>query len=338
MSLFLVALLGVISFAGCGGGQSSSRPSSSSDTITVVDMADRNVEITKNVESVATLYGILTSYVTALGKADKLVAAPFTSDFFKMVHPVFETIGTVGRGQVDMEALARFNPDLFFHRASDISTLEAVQEMGIPAVGVFAETPEDITVLLSLLGKVLGAEDRAVELATYYGQMIDKAKAISKDIPPEKRKSAIVMGSQLGTVANGSMLQSFMIETAGGTNSASEVSSIEIWPVVGTETIFAWNPDFIFITNNSSARYGPQTLMADPAWANLTAVKEKQVYLVPSDKDSWEFPGISSALGSLWMLSAMYPDRFSREQLDAEAKEFYKKVYNLDVTPELMGY
>jgi hypothetical protein len=38
------------------------------------------------------------------------------------------------------------------------------------------------------------------------------------------------------------------------------------------------------------------------------------------------------------MLSAMYPDKVSREQIEAQAEEFYKKVYNLDATPELLGY
>ena len=337
--LLIMALMFVASITGCGGRQRPDSPSSSSDgTITLVDMASREVEITENVESVALLYGVTTSYITALGKADKLVAAPFTGDFFKMVNPVFETVGSVGRGQVDMEALARFNPDLFIHRASDISTLDAVKELGIPSMGVFAENRDDIAALMTLLGKALGAGDRAVELIAYYGRMLDKARDISRDIPEDKKKSAIVMGSRIGSVANGDMLQSFMIETAGGVNCAKEVQSTEIWPVVGTETIFSWNPDFIFITNNSSINYSRETLMADPAWANLTAVKEKQVYQVPSDKDSWEFPGISSALGSLWMLSAMYPDKLNKEQIDAQAKEFYKKVYNLDATPELLGY
>ena len=337
----MAALVLILSSTGCGGGQRPASPSSSqspSGTITVVDMAGREVEITENIESVAVLYGVTTSYIVALGKADKLVAAPFTGDFFKMVDPVFETVGTVGRGQVDMEALARFNPDLFIHRASDISTLDAVRELGIPSMGVFAENRDDIAALMTLLGKTLGAGDRAVELIAYYGRMLDKARDISGDIPADKRKSAIVMGSRIGSVANGDMLQSFMIETAGGINRAKDVQSIEIWPVVGTETIFGWNPDFIFITNSSSANYGVESLMADPAWANLTAVKEKQVYLVPSDKDSWEFPGISSALGSLWMLSVMYPDKLDKEQMDAQAREFYKKAYNLDVTPEIMGY
>ena len=338
LSPFLIIFIIAISLAGCGGGQRSDLPPSSTGTITVVDMADREVTIPENVESVALVYGVVTSYIVALGKADKITAVGWTTDFFKMAHPVFETVGTVGTGQVDLEALARLNPDLFIHRASDIKTLDAVKELGIPSMGVMAETQDDITAMLTLLGKVLGAGDRAEELIEYYDRMLDKVRDLSRDIPAEKRKSVVVMGSRIGSVANGDMLQSFMIETAGGINSAKEVASVEIWPVVGTETIFDWNPDFIFISNSRNPGYNAETLTADPAWANMTAVKEKQVYLVPSEKDSWEFPGVSNALGSLWMLSVMYPDKFGKEQIDAEAREFYKKVYNLDVTQEFLGY
>ena len=336
--MLLVALMFAMSFTSCGGGQRAADPALSTAAITITDMAGREVKISENVESVALIYGIITSYIVALGKADKLKAVVFTSDFFKMTHPVFETIGSIGKGQVDMEALARLNPDLFIHRASDIRTLNAVQELGIPAIGIMAENRDDITAMLSLLGKALGAEERAAELIAYYGQMLDRAIDITGDIVADKRKSAIVMGSRLGSVANGDMLQSLMIETAGGINSAKDVVSTEIWPVVGTETIFDWNPDFLFLTNSSSANYSVESLLSDPAWANLAAVKKKQVYRVPSDLDSWEFPGISSALGALWMVSVMYPDRFSREQLDAAAKEFYKMAYNLDVTSELLVY
>ena len=341
LSPLLAALLFTLSLAGCGD-RHSTPPVSPAGTVTVVDMAGRTVEIPENVNSVATLYGIATSYIVALGKADKLVAAPFTSDFFKMLHPVFENLGSVGRGRLDIEALARFKPDLFIGRADDVDTLNSAQELGIPAIGVAAETRDDITALLSLFGKVFGAGDRADELITYYGRLLDKAKDISGDIPADKKKSAIVMSARIGSVANGTMLQSLMIETAGGINCAKDVPSAEIWPVVGTETIFEWNPDFIFNTNSGpssgASRKNVETLTTDPAWANLTAVKEKHVYIVPADKDTWEFPGVSSALGSLWMLSTMYPDRLGREQFDAVVREFYEKVYNLDVTSELMGY
>ena len=338
LSSLLASLMLVMSLTGCGGDRQSTSPPPSAGTITIVDMAGREVDIPKNVESVALAWGVITSYIVALGKADKLAAVGYLSDFFKMVHPAFKSVGTVGRGQVDIEAVAQLNPDLFLHRASDITTLNAVQNLGIPAVGVMAETQEDITAMLSLLGKALSAEERAGELIDYYGRMLEKTRDLSRDIPVDKRKSAIVMGTRLGSVANGAMLQSFMIETAGGINRAKEVTSTEIWPVVGTETIFKWNPDFIFITNNNSSGYSVETLLTDPAWTNLAAVKERRVYLVPSDMDSWEFPGVSSALGALWMLSKMYPDKFSEGQIDAQAKEFYKIVYNLDVTSELLGY
>ena len=159
----LAAAIIVISLTGCGGPHPIPPPSSAG-TITVVDMAGRTVEISANVESVALVYGVITSYITALGKADKLSAIVSTNDFFKMIHPVFETVGTIGRAQVDMEAIAQLNPDLFIHRASDINTLNAVQGLGIPSIGIMAENQDDITATLSLLGKALGAEDRADEL------------------------------------------------------------------------------------------------------------------------------------------------------------------------------
>ena len=340
-ALFLTALLLATSFAGCGGDRMSTSPSFTGAAITVVDMTGREVIIPENVESIAYTYIGLNGYISALGKADKIAAAAYGGDFYRILHPVFENLGTVGRGEGDMEALAQLNPDLFIQRSSMDRSINAARELGIPTIGIVSENQDDVTALLSLLGKALGVEERARELSDYFGQLFDMARELAGDIPDEKRKSAVFMGTRIGSVANGDMLQSFMIETAGGVNLAKDVKSIiteGVWPVIGTEMIFNWNPDFIFISNHAASNYNVETLMSEPAWAELTAVKTKQVYRLPSELDSWELPGLSSALGPLWMLSAMYPDKFNREQLDAQVREFYKKAYNLDVTPELLGY
>ena len=34
----------------------------------------------------------------------------------------------------------------------------------------------------------------------------------------------------------------------------------------------------------------------------------------------------------------MYPEKLSNEVFGDLIKEFYKKIYNLEVTPELLGY
>jgi len=96
LSALMAALMFTISLAGCGGGQRVSAPASSDGKIKVVDMAGREVEIPENVRSVAIIYGVITSYIVALGKADKLAAVGFKNDFFMRAHPVFETVGTVG--------------------------------------------------------------------------------------------------------------------------------------------------------------------------------------------------------------------------------------------------
>ncbi len=58
------------------------------------------------------------------------------------------------------------------------------------------------------------------------------------------------MGSSIGKVADGSMLQGEMLERAGAINCAADMQATELWPTAGTEQIFKWNPEYIFITNS----------------------------------------------------------------------------------------
>lgn len=308
------------------------------ETITVTDQVGRTVEIPKDVQSVACAYGVATNLIVSLGASDKLVAMGFTSDFFNMVNPNLANVGTVGRGKVDMEAIAKLQPDLFVHKAMDTETLEAVQALGIPTIGISAESQEDISVVLTLLGQALSMEDEAAALLAYYDTLMQKAKDLTADIPEADKKTAIVMGSEIGKVADGTMLQSEMIETAGGINPAKDVPVTQTWAIVGTEELFGWDPDFIFVTSSTTNEYTPEEILNDAAWANVSAVKSGNVTLVPSVLDSWEFPGVGSALGALWMISEMYPDKLSEADFNAIVAEFYKTVYNIEVTPEILGY
>ena len=237
-----------------------------------------------------------------------------------------------------MEAMAKLNPDVFIHRATDVDTLKSVSALGIPSIGIAPESTEEILQTVLLLGKVLGVEERANILMDYYNERVEFAKNITSNIPVDKRYTAIVMGSEIGKVASGNMLQSYLIETAGGINMAKDIESKEIWPVVGAEKIFQWNPDFIFLTNSIASKYNLDDLMTDPAWSELNAVKNKRVLLVPSDRDSWEFPGLATVLGFLWMLNQMYPALYSEEEFLLEVDEFYDTAYGITFTKDYLGY
>ncbi|HZK24414.1 MAG TPA: ABC transporter substrate-binding protein [Oscillospiraceae bacterium] len=305
---------------------------------TVTDQAGRQVKLPDDVETVAMMFSIPTSLLLALGVGDRLVAVGATWGIQTLIEPSLETIGTVGRGQLDMESLAAYNPDVFLHKASDPATLEVVAKLGIPALGLTTESTAEVLEAITVLGEVFNRQARAAELVEYYHSKMELANRIVAQIPADERKTAIVMGSEIGKVAGGNMLQSFMIETAGGINCAQDVESQQAWPVVGTEKIFAWNPDFIFCTNGSASEYEAADLLHDPTWQNMNAVKNNRVLLVPTDKDSWEYPSLSTCLGFLWMLCQMYPEYYSEADFLQEVDLFYQTAYGMTFNLEFLGY
>lgn len=350
-ALLLAALILLASMVltGCGGNGSGgntdvsgSAPGtviSETDTeLTVVDQAGREVTVAKDPESIALCYRVVIRFLINLGCGDRITGIGKSEPFLEEVQPSLKDCTDVGKGVADIEALAELKPDLFIHKASDVETLDAVQKIGIPAIGIDVETPENMITALDLLGKVCGEEQKAQELISYYEKSIERSRSLAGSIDDKERVTAIVMGSSIGKVADGSMLQGKMLEIAGAVNCAADLKATELWPAAGTEQIFKWDPDFIFITGSEGAVYTAEDIYNDPAWSELKAVKNRHVMVMPSESDSWEFPGVISALGIDYMMSAMYPDLLSESDLEENVTEFYELAYGKAFSREELGY
>lgn len=345
LCIMLAIALMMCSFCACSGDMTSQKENDSpagtiieetEDTMTIVDQAGREVTVKKDFDSIALCYRVVIRFLLSLDQGDKIKGIGKTEEFLEVLQPSLADCADVGKGVADIEALAELEPDLFFHKASDIETLEAVEEIGIPAVGIEIETPEDMLVALDLMGKVCGAEDKAAELNKYYD---DKLTEIADKISGiEEKKTAIIMGSSIGKVADGTMLQGEMIQRAGGINCAADLEATENWPTAGTEQIFVWDPDYIFISNSESASYTVEDILKDPAWSELKAVKNKNVYVMPAQQDSWEFPGVMSVLGIEYMMKTMYPELMTDAQLKESVDEFYQLSYGKTFDRSVLGY
>lgn len=312
---------------------------SETDTeLTVVDQAGREVTVVRDPGSIALCYRVVIRFLINLDIGDRITGIGKSEPFLEEVQPSLRDCTDVGKGVADIEALAELKPDLFIHKASDVETLEAVQKIGIPAIGIDVETPEDMMTALDILGKVCGAEQKAQELAGYYRSSIENSRKLADSISEGDRKTAIVMGSSIGKVADGSMLQGKMLETAGAVNCAADLKATELWPNAGAEQIFSWDPDYIFITGSEGAVYTVDDIYNDPAWSELKAVKDRHVVMIPAEMDSWEFPGVISALGINYMMSVMYPDLMSESELDDNVRAFYKLAYGREYSREELGY
>ena len=335
--LCVFILLSFPVFSSANGGDHASLEKAGS---AVIDGSGATLIIPENREkiTIASVYAVAVPFIAALELTDRVLAINVKSRFWTDSCNL-AAAGTVGRGMVDLEALAEFAPDVLIHRSNDAATVEAVTgKLGIPVLCVTVENFDDITDTLLLMGDYFGREERAKEVCEWLGGKFAMIDGIVAEIPEEERITALMMGGALGRVAGGDMLQSWMIEKAGGICVAADVANNRGWTDIGVETVFGWNPDFIFCTSSTVLDYTVESLFDDPAWGAMTAVKNKAVYTVPAQIDSWDMPGISCAIGTMYMLYRMYPAYFTAEQLQKEIDEYYAFMFGKSFDSEYLGY
>jgi len=288
--------------------------------------------------TIASVYAVSVPFIEALGLGERVLAINVKSNFWKEADPALADAGSVGRGAVDLEALAAFNPSVLIHRSNDSETVEAVQRINIPVLCITVEDMADITDTLTMMGRYFGAEDRAVEVIKWMDGKFRMIDEIAAQIPEAERKTVLVLGGESGRIAADDMLQAWMAEKAGGIYVAENTANNRNWVNVGVEQVFTWNPDFIFSTSSTPLDYSIEELLADDAWSAVEAVKDAHFYQIPAKLDSWDIPGVSCVIGTMYMLHKMYPDYFSQQQLEQEVAEYYEFMFGKTFDAAYLGY
>lgn len=303
------------------------------------DASNNILKIKENADelTVASVYAVSVPFFSALKMTDRIKAINTKSKFWKDIDRNIENADTVGRGTVDLEKLAKIRPDCLVHNAYDKTTVEAVQKLGIDVFCIKAENLDDIINTLGLMGKYFGKSKEADYIITYIKNKFDKIDNIVKSIKEEDKKTAILMGGTLGRIAGANALQSFMIERAGGICKIDE-SKNSNWVDIGVERIFEYNPDYLFITSSAVLDYDREELFKSPTWSGMAAIKNKNVFNMPAKIDSWDMPGISCVIGTMYILYKMYPTYFSRDELEKEIDEYYMMMFNRTFDKNYLGY
>ncbi|MCL2517784.1 MAG: ABC transporter substrate-binding protein [Oscillospiraceae bacterium] len=299
-----------------------------------------NVSV-KNFErnTIASVYAVTVPFIVALDLTDRVLAINVKSRFWTDACENLAVAGSVGRGMVDLEALAKFAPDVLIHRSNDTATVEAVTgKLGIPVLCITVENYDDIIETLTIMGEYFDCGERAKQVCEWLSGKFEIIDAIVASIPDNERVTALMMGGELGRIAGGDMIQSWMIKKAGGNCVASDITNNRNWTNIGVETVFKWNPDYIFCTSSTPLNYTVDGILNDPAWSAMTAVNNSTISIVPAAIDSWDMPGISCTIGTMYMLYRMYPDYFSAEKLQQEIDEYYTFMFGKTFDNAYLGY
>lgn len=279
---------------------------------------------------------------------------------YEKVIPQITTLPDVGyaeEGNFSAEKVIALRPDLLLIAAGDFRSMpEAIAQIenaGIPVVALDynAQTVEKHVASTLALGKVLGSEARAEELAqTYKAAMEDMHSRIAAS-PERAGKKVYVELAKAGPGEIGNSYSNAMwgalISSLGAQNIAD--GQIGNYGPLSPEYVLAQQPDVIFLAG-SDWKGAPQAvtlgLGADPVlarermaayqnrpgWAALPAVKNGQVFAI----NHGGARTLSDYTYAQFISKQLYPAAFADVDPEANRRAFYEKWLPIDGTGTFM--
>lgn len=259
-------------------------------------------------------------------------------------------VGDTENGTFSIEKVIALKPDLVVLAAWSYNALgENVQQFeqaGIPVVVLDynAQTLEKHIASTLALGKLMGSEERAEELAALYKASYDDTMArVEKAGPSDKKVYVELAQKGPDTIGNsyGNGMWGKVIENVGGHNIAK--GQVENWGPLNPEYVIAQQPDIILLAGSEWVGRDQAVLVgfgADPelakermaaylnrsGWADLPAVKDGNVHAI--------YHGGARTLSDFiylrYIAKLVHPEAFQGVDSAGEIRAYYEKWMPID--------
>lgn len=295
--------------------------------ITVTDQVGREVTIESEPEKLVSGYYISTSLLIALDLDDKLVGIEAKADkraIYKLSAPELIELPNVGTAkEFDLEGCVALEPDLVILPMKLKNTAEALEKLDIDVLYVNPENQKLLTEMMNLIGTVTNTQEKTKELMDF---VTKQETTLTNALANADTPSVYLAGnSNMLSTAGSAMYQSNMITLAGGKNVASDITDT-YWVEIDYEQLLTWNPEYIILA--SDANYTVDDVLADPNLSECSAVKNGNVYKMPSKAESWDSPVPSGILGSIWLATMLHEDLFTTDDASTIIDEYYETFYD----------
>jgi iron complex transport system substrate-binding protein len=297
----------------------------------VIDMAGRRVALPKEVKRIVTLgpVPVLNSFIFALGEGDKIVnGLPFS--FARSPRYKYQTLFAPalahepdlqgsGGGQPDLEALLKARPDVIF--TMDRRTADVLERNGFATVFLSWRQPDDVKLLMRLVGEVLDRQDGAAAYIKYFDDTVKRVREAVSGVPREKRPRVLLCSVR--TLTQPHLIAEWWIETAGGISVTNNGRSIENF-TFSLEQMLAWNPDVLLLSSPEDLK----EVYKDRRFFAIRAVKSRRVYVAPCGAHLWANRTAEQPLTVLWAAKIFYPELFKNLDLVKEMEYFYGRFFH----------
>ncbi|PWR71266.1 ABC transporter substrate-binding protein [Methanospirillum lacunae] len=315
---------------------------SNAENRTITDMVGRSIEIPTQINHVLSTAPptTMTIYMLAPDTLLGLNSASNTTKFMDQKYRDLPNVGGwYGTSTGNYETFISLKPDVVIEPdlgTGDLSKtiLERQEKFSeIPVIGIMdARNITGYDPSIQFLGSLLNKESESKSLLEFYHRVLSLVQNKASSIPDDKKVTVYYAEGPKGLKTDpvGSS-HSELIELVGGKN----IADCNITPGMGMtevsmEQVLSWNPDVIIVGDPGFYK----SVYSDPIWANIKAVQNKRVYLVPQAPFPWfdRPPGVNRIIGIPWVAKILYPDVYSDIDITSLAKEFYSKFYHYDLS------
>ena len=336
----ILALALVLGLTACGG-PVPAPGSDAEETILFTDDLGREVEVPAEISRIVPtgplsqimLYAIAPDMFVGLASQWSATAEGIVPQEY-LDLPYFGQL--YNSANLNVEELAMADPQLIIDVGQPMSggteDLDALSaQTNIPAVYI-ATTLETVPETFRTLGKLLGREEKAEELAQFCEKIYPRTVSIMEQVGDNKVDALYVLGEQGLNVLAQNSYHSELIDML--TNNLAVVdapSSKGSGNEVTLEQIALWNPEFILFAPDA-----PYEAAAEmETWKEMTAIRNGNYLHVPEGPHNWVGtpPAVQRYLGLIWLTAQLYPE-YCDYDVKAEVMEYYELFYNCTLTEE----
>ena len=323
--LALALLTGPAGFAGNAGG-----------SIHVVDSLQRTVTIPARIERIISLEPEITRIIVALGAGERLVGVDFFlrhhDRLFPLIFPACKRLPVVSNQGQDLnyEEAIRLRPDIIFSSPSEFRMTEAIErKMRRPVVALASMGKfQDLLAEIETLGRILGREERAAELVSFFRSRMASVRKIGLARAAGACPSVYLSfwGSLLRTPVSYEP-----VGAAGGKNLASDLLPSYLGTAgasVSLEQILAWDPEVILVQGNyppAERQVTVEGILGDPRLASVRAVRHGRVHYTFGFWYWWD-PALV-LVETLYLARLFHPGSFPDFDLTREGDAIFKEFY-----------
>ena len=277
----LCALLCALLLAGCAA------PAPTSEGLTFTDDTGAEVTVPYAPRKVAVLTSSLADlWITAGGAVHITVGETLERGFLEEAVLVDAGAGKT----VDLERLIGSKPELVLcsaELAGQLECAEALRSAGIPVAAFSVETFEDYLRVLKLCTQILGTPENYETYGEAVRLEVEAIVSAAQALEERPRILFVRAGSSARYTKAKTADQHFvcvMLRDLGTENIADKAPIL--LEGLSTEEVLLSDPDAILFTTMGDEFAGVaymESLLADPVWSSLRAVREGNVHQLPKD-------------------------------------------------------